>query len=52
MSEPPEPSFGDLLRGNLRLLRWVVVVMIAAFATWRGLVWLFPDMPWLRMPGS
>jgi len=48
---PPEPSFGELLRANLRVVGWLLAVALAAFAVWRALAWLFPEVAWLR-PGG
>ena len=53
MSSPepkPEPTFGELLRGNARVLFGVALYAVIAFGIWRGLVWLFPDIAWLRLP--
>ena len=46
---PPEPSFGELLRANLRVVGWLILVALAAFALWRALLWVFPDVAWLRL---
>lgn len=48
----PSLSFGELLRANVRLLALVVVYVALAYAGWRGLVWLFPDVAWLQPKGS
>jgi hypothetical protein len=52
MSDAQEPSFSGLLRSNARLLTLVLLYVGVAFGVWHGLVWLFPDFSWLRMPSS
>ena len=51
--EPPRerqaPNFAQLLRGNLRVLGYVALLVLLAYGTWRGLVWLFPEVEWLRV---
>ena len=52
-SEPdqqPEPTFGGLLRANLKLVGLVMLFAAVAFLIWRGLLLLFPDLEWLRIP--
>ena len=50
---PPEPpSFRALLWGSLRTAAAALVLAALAFGLWRGLVWLFPDVEWLRIPGG
>ncbi|MCP3919194.1 MAG: hypothetical protein GY711_26945 [bacterium] len=43
-----EPSFARLLAANLRVVGVAVLVMVAAYGTWRGLARLFPDVSWLQ----
>jgi len=40
-----------LLMVNLRVLLIVSVLGAAAFALWRGLAALFPELKWLQYPG-
>ena len=40
-----------LLVVNLRVLLIVSVLGAAAFALWRGLAALFPELKWLQYPG-
>jgi hypothetical protein len=46
----PEPTFGSLLRGNLKVLAWVFALGLLAFGGWYGLAQLFPEVSWLRVP--
>ena len=48
--ERPEPTLGGLLRANLKLVGGVLLFGAVAFGIWRGLVLLFPDVEWLRIP--
>ena len=41
---------GTLLLTNLRLLVVVAVLVAGAFALWRGLAALFPEIDWLQYP--
>ncbi len=50
--EKREPTFAELFTANLRLLSRVALVALAAFLIWRALLWVFPDVAWLRMPES
>ena len=45
---PAAPGFGELLRANLRVLAWALVLGLIAYATWRGLRGLFPEVRWLQ----
>ncbi len=45
-----EPTFASLLKGNLRVLVGVAVLAALAFGAWRGLLLVFPDVDWLRVP--
>ena len=48
------PSFRALLAANVRVLTWLALAALLAWGVWRGLRWLFPDVPWLRggsLPG-
>ena len=44
----PEPGFGELLLANLRVVGWACVLGFAAYALWRGLRRLFPEVGWLQ----
>ena len=50
VSQPEPIPLGTLLLVNLRLLLVVAVLGAAAFALWRGLAALFPEISWLQYP--
>ena len=52
MEEREEPTFGELLRCNLRIVGVALVVLVLAYALWRGLAVLFPELAWLQFRPS
>ncbi|MDP6387461.1 MAG: hypothetical protein QGI93_14795 [Planctomycetota bacterium] len=50
VSQSEPIPLGTLLLVNLRLLLVVAVLGAAAFALWRGLAALFPEIDWLQYP--
>lgn len=50
MNADREPSFGELLRSNLRVLALLLVYVAVAYGIWRLLLVVFPDVGWLRIP--
>ena len=49
-SEPQtEPTFAELLFANLRVVGGVLALAAVAFALWRALAWLFPEVEWLQL---
>ncbi len=47
---PTEPTFAELLSANLRIVGAALALAVVAFALWRALAWLFPEVEWLQ-PG-
>ena len=41
-------GFLELLKGNLKVAGFSLLIAVLAYGLWRGAVWLFPDVDWLQ----